>query len=76
MIQIDSFAYANNPFSTHGDSGSLIVTRDENNAIGLLWRGWQEKLRSGYAQENWIYGVALDRVLASLNIQFVTGQIT
>lgn len=43
------------PFSTHGDSGSLIVTRDDNNAVGLLWSGWQEKLRSGFAQENWTY---------------------
>jgi hypothetical protein len=41
------------PFSTHGDSGSLIVTRDDNKAIGLLWGGWQEKLRTGHAQENW-----------------------
>ncbi len=60
MIQIDSFAYANNPFSTHGDSGSLIVTRDDNKAIGLLWGCWQEKLRSGFAQENWTYGIALE----------------
>ena len=64
------------PFSTHGDSGSLIVTRDDNKAISLLWGGWQEKLRTGHAQENWTYGVALDRVLAALNIQLVTGQIT
>lgn len=67
MIQIDSFAYANNPFYTHGDSSSLIVTREDNNAIGLLWGGWQE---------NWTYGVALDRVLTAFNIQLLTGPIT
>ena len=60
------------PFSTHGDSGSLIVTAEENKGIGLLWGGWQEKLRSGYAQENWTYGIALDRVLKALNIELVT----
>ncbi len=64
------------PFSTHGDSGSLIVTREDNNAVGLLWGGWQEKLRTGHAQENWTYGVALDRVLDALNIQLLTGPIT
>ena len=42
------------PFSTHGDSGSLIVTNDDShNPVALLWGGWQEKLRSGYGQENW-----------------------
>jgi len=47
----------NIPFSTHGDSGSLIVTDDfEHNPIGLLWGGWQEKLRTGHAQEKWTYG--------------------
>lgn len=61
------------PFSTHGDSGSLIVTNDENlNPIGLLWGGWQEKLRTGYAQEKWTWGIALSRVLDALNIDLVT----
>ena len=61
------------PFSTHGDSGSLIVTDDDNlNPIGLLWGGWQEKLRTGHAQENWTYGIALSRVLDSLDIDLVT----
>jgi len=51
-------------FSTHGDSGSLIVSDDgQLNPIGLLWGGWQKKLRSGHAQENWTYGIALSRVL-------------
>ncbi len=59
----------NIPFSTHGDSGSLIVTDDfEHNPIGLLWGGWQEKLRTGYAQEKWTYGIALSRVLDALEI--------
>lgn len=58
------------PFSTHGDSGSLIVTDDAgHNPIGLLWGGWQEKLRTGYAQENWTWGIALTRVLDALDIE-------
>jgi hypothetical protein len=60
------------PFSTHGDSGSLIVTDDgQLNPIGLLWGGWQEKLRTGHAQENWTYGIALSRVLDTLEIDLV-----
>ena len=60
-------------FSTHGDSGSLIVMDNpELNPIGLLWGGWQEKLRTGYAQENWTYGIALSRVLDALQIDLVT----
>ena len=59
-------------FSTHGDSGSLIVTDDEDhNPIGLLWGGWQEKLRTGYGQENWTYGISLSRVLNALKIDLV-----
>jgi hypothetical protein len=62
----------NIPFSTHGDSGSLIVTNDHGlNPIGLLWGGWQEKLRTGRAQENWTYGVALSRVLDALRIDLI-----
>ena len=61
------------PFSTHGDSGSLIVLdNDEYNPIGLLWGGWEEKLRTGYAQENWTFGIALSRVLKALNIELVS----
>lgn len=61
------------PFSTHGDSGSLIVTNDsKHNPIGLLWGGWQEKLRTGYAQENWTYGISLSRVLNLLDVDLVT----
>ena len=61
------------PFSTHGDSGSLIVTNDPaHNPIGLLWGGWQEKLRTGFAQENWTYGIALSRVLNALDIDLVS----
>lgn len=61
------------PFSTHGDSGSLIVTNDKiHNPIALLWGGWQEKLRTGYGQENWTYAIALSRVLDKLNILLVS----
>jgi hypothetical protein len=63
----------NIPFSTHGDSGSLIVLDNEElNPVGLLWGGWQEKLRTGYAQENWTYGISLSRVLDSLEIDLVS----
>ncbi len=63
----------NIPFSTHGDSGSLIVTDDfAHNPIGLLWGGWQEKLRTGRAQENWTYGIVLSRVLDALDIDIVS----
>jgi hypothetical protein len=59
----------NIPFSTHGDSGSLIVTDDfEHNPIALLWGGWQERLRTGHAQEKWTYGIALSRILDALEI--------
>ena len=59
-------------FSTHGDSGSLIVTDDgEHRPVGLLWGGWQKKLRTGYGQENWTYGIALTRVLDALDIDIV-----
>lgn len=62
------------PFSTHGDSGSLIVTDDaEHRPVGLLWGGWQERLRSGHAQENWTYGIALTRVLETLDVDLHTG---
>lgn len=60
------------PFSTYGDSGSLIVLENEElNPIGLLWGGWQEKLRIGYSQENWTYGVSLSPLLDLLEIDLV-----
>lgn len=62
------------PFSTHGDSGSLIVTNDDARApVGLLWGGWQERLRTGHGQENWTYGIALTHILDFLDIDLVTG---
>ncbi len=61
------------PFSTHGDSGSIIVTDDGKlNPVGLLWGGWEEKLRTGYAQENWTWGIALSRVMDALDIDLAT----
>jgi hypothetical protein len=48
------------PFSTNRDSGSLIVTDDEQLIlIGLLLGGCQETLRTCHAQENWTYEIAL-----------------
>jgi hypothetical protein len=61
------------PFSTYGDSGSLIVMDNKDkNPIGLLWGGWQSKLRTGFGQEKWSYGICLDRVLDSLKIDLIT----
>ena len=61
------------PFSTYGDSGSLIITDDEDRSpIGLLWGGWQSKLRAGVGQEKWSYGICLDRILDDLKIDLVT----
>jgi hypothetical protein len=61
------------PFSTYGDSGSLIVLdNQEMNPVGLLWGGWMEKLRTGHAQENWTYGISLGRVLDALDIDLVS----
>lgn len=60
------------PFSSYGDSGSLIVLDNEQfNPVGLIWGGWQEKLRTGYAQENWTYGVSLCNVLKALDLEIV-----
>lgn len=64
--------YDNQPFSTYGDSGSLIVQENEElNPIGLLWGGWQEKLRTGYAQENWTYGVSLSPLLDLMEVDLI-----
>jgi hypothetical protein len=60
------------PFSTKGDSGSLIVTDDaEHRPVALLWGGWQEELRTGFAQEKWTYATAIARILDELNIEIV-----
>lgn len=62
------------PFSTSGDSGSLIVTDDDDrNPVGLLWAGEQKKLRTGHGQEHWSYGVALAPVLDALDVDLVPG---
>lgn len=62
----------NIPFSTYGDSGSLIVTNDKyRNPIGLLWGGYKSKLRTGRQQENWTYGIGLKRVLDKLDIDLL-----
>ena len=60
------------PFSTKGDSGSLIITDDDQlNPIGLLWGGWQEKLANGFGQENWTYATGLKRILDALDLELV-----
>ncbi len=60
------------PFSTHGDSGSLIVTDDDaHRPVGLLWGGWEERRRAEHGQENWTWGACLSRVLDALNIDLV-----
>jgi hypothetical protein len=61
------------PFSGKGDSGSLIVLDNGlYNPVGLIWGGWQEKLRTGYAQENWTYGISILNVLNALDLEIVT----
>lgn len=61
------------PFSDKGDSGSLIVLDNGLfNPVGLIWGGWQEKLRTGYAQENWTYGISLYNVLNALDLEIIT----
>jgi hypothetical protein len=61
------------PFAGHGDSGSLIVLDNKKREpVGLLWGGEQQKLRTGYGQEKWAYGICLDRVLDALDIELVT----
>jgi hypothetical protein len=60
------------PFSTYGDSGSLIVTNDStHNPIGLLWGGSERKLRTGYSRENWTYASDLFKVLDALDVGLV-----
>jgi hypothetical protein len=61
------------PFAGYGDSGSLIVLdNDEREPVGLLWGAGQEKLRTGYGQEKWAYGICLDRVLDALKVDLVS----
>jgi hypothetical protein len=61
------------PFSTHGDSGSLIVMDNKMlNPIGLLWGSWEEKLQNGQAQEKWSWGISLDRIEKALVIEVIT----
>ena len=60
------------PFHSPAHRRSLIVTDDSaHRPIGLLWGGEEMKLRTGYAQENWTYGIALTRVLDALDIDLV-----
>ncbi len=62
------------PFSWKGDSGKLIVTVEEEEGalprpIGLLWGGWQEKLRRTGEQELFSYGIDLKKVLDRLGLE-------
>lgn len=59
-------------FSARGDSGKLIVTADGNRPVALLWGGWQERLRSGYEQENWTYAIEVAKVLKYLQIRILS----
>lgn len=57
-------------FSWKGDSGKLILTDEAKpRPIGLLWGGWQERLRNGRAQEMWSYAVDLSKVLKRLDAE-------
>lgn len=60
------------PFSTQGDSGSIIVTNNRaHNPLGVLWGGRTEKLRSGYSQEKWSYATSLSRICEILDIELL-----
>ncbi len=58
-------------FSYYGDSGKLIVTKDGLRPVALLWGGWQERLRTGYEQENWTYAIDLSKVLKYLRLSIM-----
>lgn len=61
-----------NAFSHYGDSGKLIVTKNEQRPVALLWGGWQERLRKNYEQENWTYAIELSKVLKYLGLSLMT----
>ncbi|NET03972.1 MAG: hypothetical protein F6K16_04415 [Symploca sp. SIO2B6] len=60
-----------NAFSTYGDSGKLIVTKNGLRPVALLWGGWQERLRKTYEQENWTYAIDLSKVLKYLRLSII-----
>lgn len=65
-----------NAFSWKGDSGKVIVTDDEaHRPVGLLWGGWQERLRKGQEQEMWSYAIDLSKVLNRLNLELLTRDV-
>jgi DNA/RNA endonuclease G (NUC1) len=55
-------------FSDRGDSGKLIITRDDRRPLALLWGGWDERLRHARGKENWTYAIDLSKVLDKLNV--------
>jgi len=59
-------------FSWKGDSGKVIVTDDDvNSPVGLLWGGWQERLRHDREQEIWSYAIDLGKVLDRLDLELM-----
>jgi hypothetical protein len=70
----------NRPFDAEGDSGSLIVMRNEGNVppspIGIVWGGTVNhgglKLRNGIGPENWTSGIGLARLMALLDVELMT----
>lgn len=68
-------------FDLEGDSGSLILLTDENDAqklqpVGLIWGGTANcgrlKLRTEHGPENWTSGVDLGRLLDILQLDIIT----
>ena len=55
-------------FSAPGDSGKLIVTEDGLRPVGLLWGGWQQRLRTSREQEKWSYGIDINQVMDLLDV--------
>ena len=60
------------PFEGPGDSGSIIVSDDNNhNPLGLLWGGEIRKIRTGHKQEYWTGANSLSRILSLLDVEIV-----
>ena len=58
-------------FAHHGDSGKIVVTRDGLRPLGLLWGGWEERLRKGHDQEIWAYATDMTKVLDYLEVSIL-----
>lgn len=68
-VSQDGISLLPTALSDHGDSGKLIVTDDhEHNPVALLWGGWSEQRRPGRPLEKWSWGIDINRILDTLEI--------